>query len=72
VCFANLSNISTHDCGYQTNTPQESFESLGLSGGGKAIAKSKQKFAAMVELLVRIASLQVEGDVEFRIGLEHE
>lgn len=41
-----------------TNTPQESFESLGLAGGGKAIAKSKAKFVVMVELLVRIASLQ--------------
>lgn len=45
----------------QTNTPQESFESLGLAGGGKKILASKKMFTAMVELLVRIASLQVRA-----------
>ena len=47
--------------GPQTITAQEGGESLGLAGGGKAIAKCKAKFTALLELLVRIASLQVSG-----------
>ena len=43
----------------QTITAQEGGESLGLAGGGKAIAKCKAKFTSLLELLVRIASLQV-------------
>ena len=43
----------------QTTTAVEGGESLGLAGGGKAIANCKKKFTALLELLVRIASLQV-------------
>jgi hypothetical protein len=43
----------------QTTTAVEGGESLGLAGGGKAIAKCKAKFTTLLELLVRIASLQV-------------
>ena len=42
----------------QLDVPQEKVEQLGLAGGGRAIQNCREKYAALLDLLIKLASLQ--------------